>query len=135
MRRHLQEETDNHNTALQGLSRQHQRRLFDQGRSMQRDSRKGWCTGGGNSTENQYKRLKKRKRSLLINVGSSFSPNETAINRRARCALYSPCDCQCSVLQVFKAIATRIRGKSKQTLKTLKIEQGTSRLESRALAN
>ena len=46
MRRHLQEEIDNHNTALRGLSRQHQRCLFDQGRSMQRDSRKGWFTGG-----------------------------------------------------------------------------------------
>ena len=30
---------------------------------------------------------------------------------------------------------TRIRGKSKQTLKSLKIEPGTSRSESRALAN
>ena len=46
-----------------------------------------------------------------------------------------PCHCQCSVLRVFKAIATRIRGKSKQTLKSLKIELGTSRSESHALAN
>ena len=46
-----------------------------------------------------------------------------------------PCHCQCSVLWVFKAIATRIRGKSKQMLKSLKIELGTSHSESRALAN
>ena len=46
-----------------------------------------------------------------------------------------PCHSQCSVLRVFIAIATRIRGKSKQTLKSLKIESGTSRSESRALAN
>ena len=32
-------------------------------------------------------------------------------------------------LRVFKAIATRTRGKSKQTLKSLKIEPGTSRSE------
>jgi len=46
-----------------------------------------------------------------------------------------PALCQCSVLRVFKAIATQIRGKSKQTLKSLKIEPGTSRSESSALAN
>ena len=67
--------------------------------------------------------------------GSSFSPEGTAINGSRRCALYPPWHCQCSVLRVFKAIATRTRGKSKQTLKSLKIEPGTSRSESRALAN
>ena len=72
---------------------------------------------------------------FLFNIGSSFSPNQTAINGSRRCALYPPCHCQCSVLRVFKAIATRIRGKSKQTLKSLKIEPGTSHSESRALAN
>ena len=47
-----------------------------------------------------------------------------------------PClDCQCSVLRVFKAMATRIRGKSKRTLKSLKIKPGTSRSESGALTN
>ena len=46
-----------------------------------------------------------------------------------------PCHCQCSVLRVFKAIATQIRGKSKQTLKSLKIEPGTAPSESCALAN
>ena len=71
----------------------------------------------------------------LFNVGSSFSPYGTAINGSRRCALYPPCHCQCSVLRGFKAIATRTRGKSKQTLKSLKIEPGTSRSESRALAN
>lgn len=38
-----------------------------------------------------------------------------------------PCFCQCSVLRVFKAMATRNRGKSKQTLKSLKIEPETYR--------
>ena len=47
-----------------------------------------------------------------------------------------PClDCQCSVLRVFKAMATRIRGKTKRTLKSLKIKPGTSRSESGALTN
>ena len=40
----------------------------------------------------------------LFNVGSSFSPEGTAINGSRRCALYPPCHCQCSVLRVFKAI-------------------------------
>ena len=50
-------------------------------------------------------------------------------------APFTPYLCQCTVLRVFKAMATRIRGKSKQTLKSLKIESETSRSESRALAN
>ena len=68
-------------------------------------------------------------------VPSVLQLRETAINGSRRCALYPPCHCQCSVLRVFKAIATQIRGKSKQTLKSLKIEPGTSRSGSRALAN
>ena len=48
---------------------------------------------------------------------------------------FPPCLCQCSVLRVFKAMATRIRGKSKQMLKSLKIEPETSRSERRALAH
>ena len=60
---------------------------------------------------------------------------KTVINGSRRCTHYPLCLCQCSVLRVFKAIATRIRGKSKQTLKPLKIEPRTSRSESRALAN
>ena len=68
-------------------------------------------------------------------VPSVLQLRETAINGSRRCALYPPCHCQCSVLRVFKAIATRNRGKSKQTLKSLKIEPGTSRSESRALAS
>ena len=70
----------------------------------------------------------------LFNVGSSFS-YETGINGTRRCSLYPPCLCQCSVLRVFKGMATRIRGKWKQTLKSLKIEPDTCRLESRALVN
>ena len=61
-----------------------------------------------------FKKVKKGK-VTLFNVGSSFS-NKTGINGSRRCALYPPCLCQCSVLRVFKAMATRIRGKSKQTL-------------------
>ena len=39
---------------------------------------------------------------------------------------------QCSVLWAFQAIATRITGKLKQTLKSQSNEQGTSSSESRA---
>ena len=41
-----------------------------------------------------------------------------------------PSLCQYSVLRIFKAIATRIRGKSKQTLKSPRIELGTPCSES-----
>ena len=43
--------------------------------------------------------------------------------------------CQCSVSRIFKAIVTRIRRKSKQTLKSPRIELWTRCSESRALAN
>ena len=46
----------------------------------------------------------------------------------------APFTSQYSVLRIFKAIATRIRGKSKQTLKSSRIELGTPCFESRALA-
>ena len=49
-------------------------------------------------------------------------------------APFNPFLCQCSILLVFKAMATRIRGKSKHTLKLLNIEPETSDSESRALA-
>ena len=78
--------------------------------------------------------VKVKGKVTLFNVGSSFS-YETGINGSRRCALYPSCLCQCSVLRVFKAMATRIRGKSKQTLNSLTIEPETSRSESRALAN
>ena len=45
------------------------------------------------------------------------------------------CLCQCCVLRVFKAMATRSRGKSKQTLKSLRIEPEISCSESCASAN
>ena len=80
------------------------------------------------------RQVKGKGKVTLFNVGNSFT-YETAINGSRRCALYPPCLCQCSVLRVFKAMATWIRGKSKQTLKSLKIEPGTSRSESRVLAN
>jgi len=71
---------------------------------------------GNKACEQKATRAKGKKvKSLLFNVDSSFS-DETGINGSRRCALYSPCLCQCSVLQVFKAMATRIRGKSKQML-------------------
>ena len=43
--------------------------------------------------------------------------------------------CQCSILRVFKAIATQIREKSKQTLESLRIELETSSTEGSALSN
>ena len=43
--------------------------------------------------------------------------------------------CQCSVLRVFKAKATRMRRKSKQTLDSPRIELGTSSSEGWALTN
>ena len=46
-----------------------------------------------------------------------------------------PSLCQCSVLQVFKAMATRIWGKSKELLKSPIIEPVTSCSESRTLTN
>ena len=39
--------------------------------------------------------------------------------------LLPPSLCQCSVSRIFKAIATRVRGKWKQTLKSPRIELGT----------
>ena len=80
-------------------------------------------------------KVKGKGKVTLFNVGSSFS-YEAGINESRRRALYPPPSFyQCSVLRVFKAIATRIRGKSKQTFKSPRIEPGTSRSESRALAN
>ena len=49
--------------------------------------------------------------------------------------LLPPSLCQCSVSRMFKVIATRIKGKSKQTLKSARIELGTPCSKSRALAN
>ena len=43
--------------------------------------------------------------------------------------------CQCSVLRVFKAQATRMGGKSEQALESLRIELGTSSTEGSALTN
>ena len=57
------------------------------------------------------------------------------VSMEANCAPFTPCLCQCSVLRVFKAMATRSRGNWKQTLKSLKIQPETSRSESRVLAN
>ena len=57
------------------------------------------------------------------------------VSMEANGAPFTPYFCQCCVLRVFKAMATRIRGKSKQTLKSLKIEPETSCSESRTLAN
>ena len=57
------------------------------------------------------------------------------VSMEADGALFAPSLCQCSVLRVFKAMATRIRAKSKQTFKSPRIEPETSRSESRALAN
>ena len=48
------------------------------------------------------------------------------VSMEANSAPFTPCVCHCSVLRVFKAMATRIRGKWKQMLKSLKIEPETS---------
>ena len=50
-------------------------------------------------------------------------------------APFTPSLCQCSVLRVFKATATQIKGKSEQTLESLGIELGTSYTEGSALTN
>ena len=50
-------------------------------------------------------------------------------------AHFTPFLCQLSVLRVFKAKATQIRRKSKQTLEAPRIEPGTSSSEGRALTN
>ena len=67
---------------------------------------------------------------------TSVVPSVTRlVSMEANGAPFTPCLCHCSVLRVFKTMATRIRGKWKQTLKSLKIEPETSRSESCALAN
>ena len=43
--------------------------------------------------------------------------------------------CQCLILRVFKAQATRMRGKAEQELESLRIELGTSSTEGSALTN
>ena len=43
--------------------------------------------------------------------------------------------CQCSILRVFKAQATQMRGKLEQTLESLRIKLGTSSTEGSALTN
>ena len=78
--------------------------------------------------------LKGKGKGTLFNVGSSFS-YETDINGIQWCALHPFSLRQCSVLRVFKAIATRMRGKLKQTLKSLSIGPGTSSSESCTLTN
>ena len=50
-------------------------------------------------------------------------------------APFTPFLCQCSVLRVFKATATQIKGKSEQTLESLGIELGTFYTEGSALTN
>ena len=81
----------------------------------------------------QLSQVEVKGKVILFKVWS-FSSYETGINGSRRCA-FPPCLCQCCVFRVFKAMATRIREKSKQTFRSLKIELGTSRFESRALAN
>ena len=67
---------------------------------------------------------------------TSVVPSVTRlVSMEANGAPFTPFLCHCSVLRVFKAMATLIRAKWKQTLKSLKNEPETSRSESRALAN
>ena len=75
---------------------------------------------------------------LFSDIFITFSKSKVNlfINGSRRCAFYPPPSVsEHSVSQIFKAIATRIRGKSKQTLKSPRIELGTPCLESCALAN
>ena len=76
---------------------------------------------------------KVKEKSLYL---TSVVPSVTRlVSMEANAAPFTPLPLSVPVLRVFKAMATRIKGKSKQTLKSLKIEPETSRSESRALAN
>ena len=50
-------------------------------------------------------------------------------------ASFTPSLCQCSILRVFKAKATKIREKLEQALESLRMELGTSSTEGSALPN
>ena len=50
-------------------------------------------------------------------------------------APFAPSPRECSVLRLFKAKATQIRGKLEQTLESLRIKLGTSSTEGNALTN
>ena len=67
--------------------------------------------------------VEQTKRPLLFFVGSSVC-SEAGINGSRRCFLISPHPLL--GLRLIDTIATRIRGKSKQTLKLPRIELGTS---------
>ena len=74
---------------------------------------------------------------VKFNIGSSFS-YKAGIGGSRRCTLFTSSICQCCILQVFKAaaiIATRMRGKSKQMLKSPRISLWTSYSETHALTN
>ena len=80
------------------------------------------------------KKKTKEVKSLLVNVGSSFS-YETGINGCRRCALYSHL-----LLSVLRFTGIQSYGYTDQRkvetdVRSLKIEPETSRSESRALAN
>ena len=57
---------------------------------------------------------------------TSVVPSVRLVSMETDGVPFTPFLRQCSVLRVFKVIATRIRGKSKQTLKLPSIERGTS---------
>ena len=76
-------------------------------------------------------KVKVKVKSLYL---TSVVPSATRlVSMEADGAPFTPSLCQCSILRAFKAIATRIKGKSKQTLKSPRIEPGTSRYKRRAL--
>ena len=67
---------------------------------------------------------------------TSVVPSVTElVSMEADGAPFTPSLCQCSFSRIFKAIATRIRAKWKQTLKFPRMELGTPCSESRAVAN
>lgn len=73
----------------------------------------------------------KKGKGILFSVGSSLITRLESMEADGA-PFYLPSSiCQCSVLRVFKAMATGIRGNSKQTLKSPSIAPGTSCSESR----
>ena len=87
-----------------------------------------------NSYLNFYSQFQKQKsgetqstdKAKALHFTSAVPSVTRLVSMEADGVPFTPFLCQCSVLRVFKVIATRIRGKSKQTLKSPSIEQGTS---------
>ena len=83
------------------------------------------------SLQNLIKGKKGKGKGTLFSVGSSLVTR--LVSMEADGVPFHPPSsiCQCSVLRIFKAMATGIRGNSKQTLKSPSIAPGTSCSKSR----